>query len=193
MTFKSLLPFKVRLQSSRLDVFELRFPAWKRVKVLRKSQRRRLTYKHLLYAEITSVVPSAGTLAGGSVLTITGFGFPTTSVSNAVTVVTIGVPVSTTFPNGVILCDVARSDSSQVTCVTRAHCAADANADDPTGADCNFRESLAGSVTVSVCLEGADADTCWADARTQRSVCAEGGDCTFSYSAGKTKCSSDFD
>ncbi|GAQ89759.1 hypothetical protein KFL_005590010 [Klebsormidium nitens] len=136
--------------------------------------------------EITSVIPSAGTLAGGSVLTITGFGFPVTNVSTSVTVVTIQVPFSTTFPNGVILCDVATSDLTQVTCVTRAHCAADANADDPTGTDCNFRESLRGSVTVSVCPEGADADTCWADVRTPQSICKQGGNCTFSYSAAES-------
>lgn len=128
--------------------------------------------------------PSVGTLAGGSLLTINGFGFANHG-SDYVSVVTIGVPISTTFPNGVILCDVALSNSTQVTCVTRAHCAADANADDPAGVDCNFRESLGGGVTVSVCPESEDADTCWAKAGSAQSMCLAGANCTFSYSSGE--------
>lgn len=36
-------------------------------------------------------------------------------------VVVIGVPVSTTFLNGLILCDVVSATSTQLMCRTRAH------------------------------------------------------------------------
>eukprot|EP00983_Pelagomonas_calceolata_P135339 1162144-Pelagomonas_calceolata.AAC.3 len=39
-------------------------------------------------------------------------------------VVVIGVPTSTTFLNGVILCDVTEASATQLTCVTRPHLAA---------------------------------------------------------------------
>jgi hypothetical protein len=77
---------------------------------------------------ISSVHPALGSIGGGTLLTISGSGFSSPSDAN---VVLLHVPVSSTFPNGVVLCDVQGGDASQLTCRTRAHLATDASAEDP--------------------------------------------------------------
>ncbi len=59
-----------------------------------------------------------------------GYGFSTDGATS--NVVLIKVPRSTTFLNALALCDVETVvNSSQLTCRTRTHLAADASADDP--------------------------------------------------------------
>jgi hypothetical protein len=59
---------------------------------------------------------------------------PSPSGSNASVIAVVAVPVSTTFPNGIALCDVSEvaPDGASLACTTRPHLAADASADDPS-------------------------------------------------------------
>lgn len=71
--------------------------------------------------------------------------------------VLIPVPLSTTHPNGVLLCDPVAATSTQVVCETRAHCAANADESDPLAARCQYTPTSAvalGPVTVAVCSAG---------------------------------------
>jgi hypothetical protein len=77
---------------------------------------------------ISSVQPALGSIGGGTLLTISGAGFSSPPDSN---VVLLHVPVSSTFPNGVVLCDVQGGSASHLACRTRAHLATDASAEDP--------------------------------------------------------------
>ena len=73
--------------------------------------------------EVTGVSPATGSMAGGTLLTISGRGFSSNKDEN---VVLIPVPVSTTFPSGVILCDVTEVTETALVCRTRVHCAGNA-------------------------------------------------------------------
>ncbi|PNG99189.1 hypothetical protein TSOC_015039, partial [Tetrabaena socialis] len=77
---------------------------------------------------ITSVMPNSGSIGGGTTLVIDGAGFSTVPGSN---VVEITVPTSTTFLNGLLQCAVVSATATRITCVTRAHLAANADVDDP--------------------------------------------------------------
>lgn len=76
---------------------------------------------------ITKVFPGLGSIGGGTTVKITGSGF---SPIASRTSVFMTVPVSTTWLNGIIPCDVVNSTATEINCVTRAHLAADASADD---------------------------------------------------------------
>jgi hypothetical protein len=58
----------------------------------------------------------------------------------------IRVPVSTTFPNGLVLCDVVAvaPEGDSLACTTRRHVAADATADDPSARAVAPRQTAAG-------------------------------------------------
>lgn len=140
--------------------------------------------------EVTSVSPPTGTLAGGTTLTIAGWGFAVAGASAAAhtSVVAVHVPVSTTFPSGIVLCDVVPEASSfdALTCVTRHHCAADASPEDPMAFRCEHTPTAPGAVEVVTCGAGKTElgnMNCWGRDETPRSSCAaeEGESCTFAY------------
>jgi hypothetical protein len=93
---------------------------------------------------VRSVTPHIGSIGGGTLLNIAGQGFDALDLSTVVVVIT--VPVSTTFLNGVILCDAANSSSSGdvLTCRTRAHLATDASSDDAMGTRLDARDTEPG-------------------------------------------------
>lgn len=70
----------------------------------------------LLYSilTITNVYPPLGSIGGGTLLTIVGWGFDASSPSS--NVVVVPVPVSTSYPNGVVLCDVVSATYTHVRC-----------------------------------------------------------------------------
>ena len=78
--------------------------------------------------ETHSVVPQLGSIGGGTTLTISGLGVVPTALLVAVV---LNVPVSTTFINGAMLCDVKAITSTQIQCVTRAHLSVDSSVLDP--------------------------------------------------------------
>ena len=133
-------------------------------------------------ADLASVSPASGTLAGGTRLTLSGWGFANAATTAArQSVVLLTVPRSTSHPSGRVLCDVVEAESSytQLTCVTQEHCASNAS---PTGGrGCRHRPTVAAPVEVVTC--GAAADTylkklhCWKDAP----VAACSGACDFGY------------
>ena len=49
-------------------------------------------------------------------VTIKGYGFNPKTVRNAVY---LSVPVSTTFPNGIVVCDVVESSATEIKCKAR--------------------------------------------------------------------------
>lgn len=70
------------------------------------------------------------------------------------TAVFLPVPVSTTFLNGIIICDVFDASPTRIRCLTRAHLAADASADDSNALNVVPRESQYGAVQVRSSSEG---------------------------------------
>jgi hypothetical protein len=80
-------------------------------------------------------------------LTVRGDGFPSGALSNQA-VVLLPVPVTTTFLNGLIPCDVLSSNTTTITCLTRPHLAADADASDPFARNLQPRASNPGGVQV---------------------------------------------
>jgi hypothetical protein len=93
---------------------------------------------------VHSVSPQIGSIAGGSLLTISGQGFDALDLSTAVVVIT--VPVSTTFLNGIILCDVTNVSSTgdALMCRTRPHLATDASSDDAMASRLEARDTEPG-------------------------------------------------
>jgi hypothetical protein len=93
---------------------------------------------------VHSVSPTIGSIAGGSLITITGQGFDALDLSTAVVVITVAV--STTFLNGVILCDVTNVSSSgdALMCRTRPHLATDTSSDDAMAARLEARDTEPG-------------------------------------------------
>lgn len=90
--------------------------------------------------QIESVQPSTGSLAGGTILTLTGSGF--TAEESSIdgygdsgsggygaaraawaSVITIPVPRSTNYPNAVLLCDVLDATATRVRCCAWPSCA----------------------------------------------------------------------
>uniref|UniRef100_A0A383WCP6 Fibrocystin-L n=1 Tax=Tetradesmus obliquus TaxID=3088 RepID=A0A383WCP6_TETOB len=136
---------------------------------------------------VRSVTPQIGSIGGGSLLSIAGQGFDALDLSTAVVVIL--VPVSTTFLNGVILCDVANISSSGdvLTCRTRAHLATAASSDDAMGFKLEARDTEPGSVQLLLCSDMPSNDAlklyCWDDP-TPRTTCygTQPGACSFSYS-----------
>lgn len=63
---------------------------------------------------ISSVAPPLGSIGGGTLLTIQGAGFD--GADPASNVVVVPVPVSTSYPNGAVLCDVVHASYSTVQC-----------------------------------------------------------------------------
>jgi len=112
-----------------------------------------------LRLEVWHVDPPAGSIGGGTRVTIYGWGFAPKQA-----VALVPVPVSTTFPSGVALCDVDRDNSTfyELVCITRPHCATDASAMDPNAVLCEPRDTTeigaAGRVVeVAHCPVGQDA------------------------------------
>ncbi len=77
---------------------------------------------------VTAIFPSAGSIGGGTSVTITGAGFHPTVANNFVFMT---VPVSTTYMNGLVPCKATAVNATTLTCVTGAHMAANAEASDP--------------------------------------------------------------
>ena len=71
---------------------------------------------------VAAVSPSDATVGGGTLLSISGSGFPTSS-SNGSLAVYIRVPPSITSPDGVLPCDVVNITSTQISCRTRPYLA----------------------------------------------------------------------
>lgn len=105
---------------------------------------------------IAGVAPQAGSVGGGVVLVINGTGFaPGDRMRENAVFVT--VPVSTTFLNGIVPCDVINASTTEIRCRTRAHIAADADATDPFALNVQPRATTANSVVVSHCWQMAAA------------------------------------
>jgi hypothetical protein len=68
---------------------------------------------HSIFA-IYSVAPPLGSIGGGTLLTIKGAGFDAENPSS--NVVVLPVPVSTSYPNGAVLCDVTEASYSVIRC-----------------------------------------------------------------------------
>lgn len=136
---------------------------------------------------VTSVYPGQGSIGGGTILTITGAGFNAQEPS--ANVVLIPVPVSTTFLNGLVLCDVLNATQTQLTCRTRPHLATDASTGDPMARKVVPSFSAPGAPQVVLCdARIASSDTlkmeCWGDGASPSA--ALGADsclinCTFAY------------
>jgi hypothetical protein len=93
---------------------------------------------------VHSITPQIGSIGGGSLITIAGQGFDALDLATAVVVIT--VPVSTTFLNGVILCDVTNVSTSgaALMCRTRPHLATDASSEDAMGSRLEARDTEPG-------------------------------------------------
>eukprot|EP00899_Mesostigma_viride_P025002 jgi/Mesvir1/5687/Mv15702-RA.1 len=132
---------------------------------------------------VSSVSPRVGSLGGGTRITIRGAGF--TTQPNMTSVVTIPVPVSTTFPNGVVLCDVTAASEDTIECTTRPHCAADSSAEDPSAKLCTFNPTPPAGVMVSACpmgLTDLGKVRCWSQTETPIARCGASVDgCKFAY------------
>lgn len=100
--------------------------------------------------DITTVTPKNGSMAGGTNVTIKGDGFSGIPERNAVF---LQVPVSTTFPNGIIQCRVKSATTTRITCTAPAHCSANAGPDDPLAEDCSLRPTSPEDIIVKVCPE----------------------------------------
>jgi len=138
---------------------------------------------------------AVGSVGGGNVLTIAGWGFdPNNSLAYVV------VPVSTTFPSGVVECEVDRAKSTfeRIVCTTLPYCKADGGGHaDEVAATCLAELTAPATVDVVNCPEregGWDAASslarlrCWGNESTVRSVTrtwgCSGAGCfrTFEYS-----------
>ncbi|XRA97477.1 fibrocystin-like protein [Pycnococcus provasolii] len=144
--------------------------------------------------DIDSVSPSMGSIAGGTDITITGSGLYS---ADSVAVVYVRVPVSTTFPNGLVPCDVSTWEATRIVCRTRAHYAANAAPDDPWARKVEAISTKAMVVRVILCsnarLRGRQGWTdleklhCWGDADTREATCsAEQSSCSFQYGENTT-------
>lgn len=132
---------------------------------------------------IASVSPSAGSIGGGTTVTITGSGFSTVAAEN---IVFLTVPVSTTFLNGIIQCDVVSATVNQLQCVTRAHLATNADADDAMARNVMPVATQQRGVQVVICDPSLNTtvlrEYCWSRAATPRSRCATNdGACDFGW------------
>ncbi|KAL6747058.1 hypothetical protein V8C86DRAFT_3034101 [Haematococcus lacustris] len=135
---------------------------------------------------VTGISPASGSIGGGTLVTIQGTGFAPDPDEN---VVLITVPVSTTFLNGLALCDVQAVNRTSVICRTRAHLAADASASDPTALAVRPQATNPAPVQVVICGAGLSdlmKLDCWSQAQTARSVCAPGAACLFAFTAALT-------
>ena len=86
---------------------------------------------------IENVTPQEGSLKGGTLVTISGFAFSSSSA-----VVFIEVPVSTTHPDGLVNCDVYMRSETELRCMTRSYCSADASPEDPMARKCTYKETV---------------------------------------------------
>ena len=102
---------------------------------------------------VTSVSPAAGSVGGGTLLTLTGFGFVAAGAINSTDAIRIfvTVPVSGTFPTGLLPCDVVSATATQLMCRTRPHLAATADLDDPLAAKRLPKVTPAAAVVVMLC------------------------------------------
>ncbi|KXZ47884.1 hypothetical protein GPECTOR_32g497 [Gonium pectorale] len=105
---------------------------------------------------ITGVLPRVGSIGGGTELVITGSGFAPGNRSGE-NVVLIPVPVSTTFLNGLVVCDVTSATATQIRCRTRPHLATDADATDPMAFNTQPRPSGPNPGPIRVVACGSDA------------------------------------
>lgn len=147
--------------------------------------------------EILQISPFEGSLAGGTVVTLSGSGFPygtASAVANGMeAVVAIGVNVSTTFPSGIVLCDVLplQSTRTAVVCRTREHAAASASPADPSARNLLYVPTQPRTVELTLCpgsLSDDQKTRCWSMGSTPRALC-RGSDpraCTYSYTVAQT-------
>ncbi|KXZ49222.1 hypothetical protein GPECTOR_22g813 [Gonium pectorale] len=134
---------------------------------------------------ITSVTPNAGSIGGGTVVNITGYGFSPMASEN---VVLLPVPVSSTFPNGIIQCRILQSTASWLTCLTAPHLAANASADDPFATNVLPVATAPKPVSVVLCSAGYNStilvEYCasMAGAPRSRADTASGASASYTYS-----------
>ncbi|KAG2432951.1 hypothetical protein HXX76_008679 [Chlamydomonas incerta] len=143
---------------------------------------------------IGGVQPQAGSVGGGVVLVINGTGFaPGARMRENAVFVT--VPVSTTFLNGIVPCDVINATTTEIRCRTRAHIAADADATDPFALNVQPRATSANSVVVVACGQSFNSSAtvdalrfyCWAQPTSARAMCNGAlGACAFAYTWAET-------
>ncbi|KXZ47880.1 hypothetical protein GPECTOR_32g493 [Gonium pectorale] len=105
---------------------------------------------------ITGVLPRVGSIGGGTELVISGSGFAPGNRSGE-NVVLIPVPVSTTFLNGLVVCDVTSATATQIRCRARPHLATDADATDPMAFNTQPRPSGPNPGPIRVVSCGSDA------------------------------------
>ncbi|KXZ43941.1 hypothetical protein GPECTOR_77g37 [Gonium pectorale] len=157
------------------------------VLVVLKSGLRLLSTETILFdLVITSVSPNWGSIGGGTVVTIRGAGF---SMKPADNVVFLQIPVSTTFLNGIIQCDTTSVTPTELTCITRAHLATNADGNDPTAKQVMPEATNAQPVSVVLCNTTYYNSTvlkeyCWSLASSPhaRIATARSDSCDFGYS-----------
>ena len=134
----------------------------------------------------SAAVPVAGSVGGGTVLTIAGSGFPS---SAADAVVFVRVQPSTTFLNGLVLCDILTASATQIMCRTRAHLAADTDANDPMARLTRPTASLPAAVQVVACPASMNTtilkECCWGMDSAAKARCGAANDnaCKFRCAA----------
>eukprot|EP00798_Chlamydomonas_sp_ICE-L_P031254 gene31253-6400_t len=138
---------------------------------------------------ISSVSPSSGSIAGGTQLTITGQGFNAQDLS--ANIVMIRVPVSSTFLNGVVLCDIVSASRTQLQCRTRSHLAADVVPMDPYARNVQPKATAARAVQLVVSNAGlSDVHKLeeWSKEDASRAIISDSdaSSCIFGYSAAAT-------
>jgi hypothetical protein len=117
-----------------------------------------------------------------------GYGFaPLAPGAPLVNLVYIPVPRSSTFPSDVAACSVTAANATTITCITRAHLAADVSAADPNALLVQPRPSPPALLRLALCeagLTGVDALVCAFEAQTPVAGCsaADLSSCRFSYS-----------
>lgn len=100
--------------------------------------------------------------------------------------VTVPVPLSTSYPNAALLCDVLTANATTIICRTRAHMPTNAGDAQPAVP----APSPASAVTLAHCSDKPESDTgkmaCWARGVAQRRSAKCTGVCSFAYSAEDT-------
>ncbi|CAG9461071.1 unnamed protein product [Pedinophyceae sp. YPF-701] len=143
---------------------------------------------------VSSVVPASGSTGGGQKIKVSGWGFATRDNSNgtleAVTMVT--VPVSTTFPSGKIEClvDHAKTNDVELYCDTQAHCAKNADRNDPMAiVNCQHLATNPAPIDVVSCGDNLSVQRrfqCWGWDETARANCTSPTSCLYAYSESDT-------
>ena len=129
---------------------------------------------------ISGISASSGSIGGGLMLLISGTGFPEVT---AEAVVFMTVPASTTFLNGLIPCDVNSASFDLITCITRPHVAANADANDPMAKLLQPMASTPAPVQVLACSADMNStvlrEYCWSLPTAVKAACNDPSGCKF--------------